>query len=181
MTAPARPTWIRKLTAVAGSVLVLAAMVYVMMTGFAIVAGNFVPGLWGYLGAIGLFTLITPIPFLLINIRAFGRTAGRIIMVGAATALFASIAATNHWPGWVAAAWLGALLLAYLTVRTILSIPARLTRRRAARLLRRHRAAGNEDGWTLRDWEWAYTQIGTKLALDEAAWCRMLRTRITHE
>lgn len=177
MTASTRPPWIAKLSAVASSGVVLAAMVYLAVTGLSIVAGAVAPGLWGYVGAAGLFTVMASIPFLVINIRVFGRTAGRVLVAGVATVMFAQIADTNHWSGWVGAVWLGALLMAYLVLRTILSMPVRLTRRRAVRLLRRHRSVGNENAWTMADWEWAYTHIGTKIALEQAAWCRMLRTR----
>ncbi|MEW2484500.1 hypothetical protein AB0876_33415 [Mycobacterium sp. NPDC049093] len=173
MTAPARPTWTSKLSTAISTFLVLAAIGYVMVTGLSIVAGAIAPGLWGYVGAAGFVTFVGPIPLLLFSRRA----AAKIMMLGLSTMTLATIAHQHQWPGWAVAAWLGGLLLTYLIVRIILSIPLRITRRRAARLLRRHRATG-ENAWTAHDWEWAYTQLGTKLALNQAAWCRMIRTRI---
>lgn len=173
MTAPARPTWISKISTAASSCLVLAVIVYVIVTGLSIVAGAIAPGFWGYVGAAGFVTFVGPIPLLLFSRYA----AAKIMVLGLSTMTFAAIAHQHQWSGWAVAAWLGGLLLAYLIVRTILSMPVRLTRRRAARLLRRHRPTG-ENAWTARDWEWAYTHIGTELALEQAAWCRMLRTRV---
>lgn len=166
-----KPAWINKLSAAASSCLALAVIGYVMVTGFSIVAGAIAPGLWGYVGAAGFVTFVGPIPLLLFSRHA----AAKIMVLGLSTMTFATIAHHRQWSGWAVAAWLGGLLLAYLIARIILSLPVRLTRRRAARLLRRHRAPG-ETAWTLREWEWAYTQLGTKLALDQAAWCRTLRT-----
>lgn len=172
MTAPARPTWISKISTATSSCLALGVLVYVIVTGFSIVAGAIAPGLWGYVGAAGFVTFVGSIPLLLFSRRA----ATTIMLLGLSTMTYATIAHQHQWPGWAVVAWLGGLLLAYLIVRIILSIPMRLTRRRAARLLRRHRAPGGENAWSWRDWEWAYTQIGTKLALDQAARCRLIRT-----
>ncbi|MFV8169733.1 hypothetical protein [Mycobacterium sp. DBP42] len=171
-----KPAWINKLSTAATASLGLAAIGYVMMTGFSIVANAIAPGLWGYVGAAGFVTFVGPIPLLLFSRRSAAKT----MVLGLSTMTYATIAHQHQWPGWTVAAWPGGLLLTYLALRTILSIPARLTRRRAARLLRRHRATG-ENAWTLRDWEWAYTQLGTKLALHQAAWCRMLRTGVPPE
>lgn len=71
-----------------------------------------------------------------------------------------------------------ASLLVYLAVRAIVWLRVRLTHRRAAALLRRQRGTGNGDAaWRLRDWEWAYTRLGTRVGFDEAARCRMLQDR----
>lgn len=178
MTTRTRSTWTGKLSNAVITCVALGVLVYVMATGISIVAAAIAPGFWGYFGAAGFLAFIGPIPLLLLNPRAFARTGGTILLLGLSTMTYATIAGQHYWPAWAAVAWLGGLLLIYLVVRTIRSIPLRLTRRRAERLLRRHRSTGNQDAWTLRDWEWAYTHIGTKLALDQAAWCRMLRTRI---
>lgn len=59
--------------------------------------------------------------------------------------------------------------------RAILSLPARPTHRRAAQLLRSDCRTGTDASW-----ERAYTHLGTPTALNEAAWCRMLQTRLPH-
>lgn len=172
-----RSEWMQKLCAAVSAVVGVAVIVYVMATGVSILADLIAPGVWGYLGVVGFIALIGPLPFLLLNksIRLFGRSGGLLMLVGALTIAVASVGGDRQWPAWAAALWLAAAPLGYLAVRAILSMPAHLTHRRAAKLLRRHRAVGKGNAWSLTDWEWAYTQLGTPIALNQAAWCRMLQ------
>lgn len=166
---------VRRLGAIAGAVMMLAVIVHLMATGVSILAGIIGPGIWGYLGAVGWLGLAGPLPILLLGSRG----AGRIMMVGALTIAVAGMGSEQQWPGWAVAVWLAAVPGGYLAARAILSMPARLTHRRAAQLLRNEcRTGADAASWSLSDWERAYTRLGTPIALNEAAWCRMLQTRL---
>ena len=152
----------------------LALIIYVMVTGIRMMAGLIAPGIWGYLGVAGYLTLVGPAPFLLLlsrNPRWVVRNLGPVILVGAMTILLALAGSKHGWPAWVAAAWILVLPTGYLVARGLASLPVRLTRRRAARLLRR-RDDGTANAWSVDEWEWAFTQMGTPIALDQAARCR---------
>lgn len=169
-----------KLSTALTSCLGLAIIIYVMTTGLTTIAATIAPNMWGYLGAAGYLIFISPLPALLFSTRWFTRTGMRIMLIGATTITVATLAG-QHRPTWVTATWLATVALAYLAGRLITSIPTRLTHRRAQQLLRRHRATPNETAWTLRDWEWAYTHIGTTRALNQAARYRTLRTNTPPE
>lgn len=158
-----------------GAVMMLAVIVHLMATGVSILAGMIGPGIWGYLGAVGWLGLVGPLPILLLGSRG----AGRIMMVGASTIAVAGMGSEQQWPGWAVAVWLATVPGGYLAARAILSMPARLTHRRAAQLLRNESGTGTDAAsWSLGDWERAYTRLGTPIALNEAALCRMLQMRI---
>lgn len=162
---------VRRLGAIAGAVLMLAVIVHVMATGVSILAGVIGPGIWGYLGAVGWLGLVGPLPIFLLGSRG----AGRVMTVGALTIAVAGMGSA----GWAVAVWLAAVPGGYLVARAILSLPARLTHLRAAKLLRNESGTGTDAAsWSLGDWERAYTRLGTPIALNEAAWCRMLQMRI---
>ncbi|MBZ4571589.1 hypothetical protein QRB41_14855 [Mycobacterium avium subsp. hominissuis] len=166
---------VRRLGAIAGAVMMLAVIVHLMATGVSILAGMIGPGIWGYLGAVGWLGLVGPLPILLLGSRG----AGRIMMVGALTIAVAGMGSEQQWPGWAVAVWLAAVPGGYLAARAILSMPARLTHRRAAQLLRNESGTGTDAAsWSLGDWERAYTSLGTPIALNEAVLCRMLQMRI---
>jgi hypothetical protein len=177
MSTPVRSQWMRKLRGIACTVGVLASLAYVMATGLSVLAHTFGPGTWGYVGAAGFLAVVGPLPFTLLNLRLFSRHDRLVMAVDASTMVVACVGVARHWHEWLS---LPAALAVYLVVRAALwSLPARITRRRALRLLRRQRGTGNEDAWSLRDWEWAYTQLGTPLALQQAAWYRWLQTHNT--
>ncbi|WP_454231422.1 hypothetical protein [Mycolicibacterium fortuitum] len=167
----------------ASSVLLgLALIGYVMVTGIRLMAGLIAPGIWGYLGVAGYLTLVGPAPFLLLlnrNTRWVVRNLGPALLIGATTIALAVAGGNHGWPAWMAAAWILVLPTGYLVARGLASLPVRLTRRRAARLLRR-RSAGTANAWSDDEWEWAFTQIGTPISLDLAARCQarqsLLRT-----
>ncbi|PBA23847.1 hypothetical protein CKJ66_26690 [Mycobacterium avium] len=166
---------VRRLGAIAGAVMMLAVIVHLMATGVSNLAGMIGPGIWGYLGAVGWLGLVGPLPILLLGSRG----AGRIMMVGALTIAVAGMGSEQQWPGWAVAVWLATVPGGYLAARAILSMPARLTHRRAAQLLRNESGTGTDAAsWSLGDWERAYTRLGTPIALNEAALCRMLQMRI---
>lgn len=167
---------VRRQGAIACAVLMFAVIVHVMATGVSILAGMTGPGIWGYLGAVGWLGLVGPLPILLLGSRG----AGRVMTVGALTIAAAGVGSEQQWPGWAVAVWLAAVPGGYLAVRAILLLPTRLTHRRAAQLLRSERRTGIDTAWSLRDWERAYTLLGTPTALNEAARCRMLQTRLPH-
>ena len=151
MSTLVRSGWIRKLRDVASAVLVLAGLAYVVAKGISVMAAMIGPGSWGYVGAAGFLAVVSPLPFVLLGL--FGRRGWLVMAVGALTTAVASVGVERHWSGWPAAAWLPAVLVSYLAVRAILSLPARMTRRRAVKLLRRQRGTGNTNAWSLRDWE----------------------------
>ena len=64
----------------------------------------------------------------------------------------------------------------YVLWRTVRYLPVLLTMRRAERLLRRQRSAGQGRVWSARDWEWAFTHLGTPIALEFAAKFRRLQS-----
>lgn len=174
MSTPVRSGWIRKLRDVASAVLVVAGLACVVAKGSSIMAATIGPGWWGYVGAAGFLVVVGPLPFVLLGL--FGRRGWLVMAVGSLTIAVASVGVARHWSGWSAGVWLAAVLLSCIAVREILSLPARMTRRRAVKLLRRQRGTGKTDAWSLRDWEWAYTQLGTPLAIEQAAWYRWLQT-----
>lgn len=166
---------LRRLGAIAGAVMMLAVIVHLMATGVSILAGMIGRGIWGYLGAVGWLGLVAPLPIFLLGSRG----AGRVMTVGALTIAVAGVESEQQWPGWAVAVWLAAVPGGYLVARAILSMPARLTHRRAAQLLRNESGTGADAAsWSLGDWERAYTRLGTPIALNEAALCRMLQMRI---
>lgn len=165
---------VRRLGAIVGAVMMLAVIVDLMATGVSILAGVIGPGIWGYLGAVGWLGLVAPLPIFLLGSRG----AGRVMTVGALTIAVAGMGSEQQWPGWAVAVWLAAVPGGYLVARAILSMPARLTYRRAAQLLRNESGTGTDASWSLGDWERAYTRLGTPVALKEASLCRMLQMRI---
>lgn len=169
MPTPVSPQWMRKLLGIACAAVVLASLTYVVATGFSVLAHTFGPGTWGYAGAAGFLAVAGPLPFALLNLRLVGRRGMLIMEVGAATMALAFVGVARHWPQWSASSALLAAMAVYLVPRAALSLPAHITRWRAVRLLRRQRGTGNDDAWSLKDWEWAYTRLGTPLALDQAA------------
>lgn len=119
-------------------------------------------------------TLVGPAPFLLLlsrNTRWVLRNLGPVILVGAMTIVLSVAGGKHGWPAWVAAASILVVPTGYLVARGCASVPVRLTRRRAARLLRR-RGGGTANAWSDGEWEWAFTQIGTPIALHQAARCQ---------
>lgn len=55
--------WARRLRTLAGAVVVLGVLAYVMVQGISILSRVFAPGLWGYLGAVGFRkTMSSPPP-----------------------------------------------------------------------------------------------------------------------
>ncbi len=176
----ARSVWARVRTA--SSVLLgLALIGYVMVTGIRMMAELIAPGIWGYLGVTGYLTLVGPAPFLFLlnrNTRWVVRNLGPVILVGAITIALAVAGGKHGWPAWVAAAWILVLPTGYLVARGLASLPLRITRRRATRLLRRH-GDGTTNAWSADEWEWAFTQIGTPIALDQAARCRQRQSLLS--
>lgn len=159
----------------------LALIGYVMVTGIRMMAGLIAPGVWGYLGVAGYLTLVGPAPFLLLlnrNTRWVVRNLGPVILVGAMTIALSVAGGKHGWPAWVAAAWILVLPTGYLVARGCASLPVRLTRRRATRLLRR-RGDGTANAWSADEWEWAFTQIGTPIALHQAARCQERQSRLS--
>ncbi|MGV7552219.1 hypothetical protein PJN95_29220, partial [Mycobacterium kansasii] len=75
------------------------------------------------------------------SLTRFIRQWGVLLAGGAATIVVSVVAGRLAWPGWAAAVMVIALASAYLALRGVERMPARLATRCAERILRRHRAA----------------------------------------
>lgn len=131
------------------------------------------PGAWGYLGTVGVLTALGLAPFMLVTRRPPVRIA---VLTATATLAVAHLGGARHWPEQAALYWCVALAVGWVAWRAARYLPVLLTMRRAERLLRRHRSTGEGRVWSARDWEWAYTHLGTPLALDFASKFRRLQS-----
>ena len=131
------------------------------------------PGVWGYLGVAGLLVALGLTPFLIVTRQSSVRI---MVLLGVATLAVAHLASARQWPESGALYWCAAVALGFVLWGAMRRLPVLLTTRRAERLLRRHRSTGQARVWSARDWEWAYTHLGTPIALDFAAKFRRLQS-----
>lgn len=157
---------------------VLAMFIYAWVTGFSLLAHTVAPGMWGYFGAAGFLILTcAAIPAIMFafHARRLRRGLAAAVLVGAAWMAIAVVAGRSGWPSWGPMAVVSLTLAVYLVVRLIASLPVHYAGREAVKLLRRQRP-DEDQRWSWQDWEWAYTQVGSPAALQQAALLRTVHT-----